>query len=66
MKTMHDLESAIRAAKRLGVRPPLTLVRHQKALHYLQGWQRKAKLAATKVKCYRRKVRYYEAKGGAK
>jgi len=34
--------------------------RHAKALKALQTWERKAKLAKTKIKKYRTRVRYYE------
>ena len=42
--------------------PTKTIVerRAEKARAMLERWQRKAKLATTKVKAYRRKVRYYE------
>lgn len=45
--------------------PPLTLVERRAAAakRKVEQWSRKSKLAATKVKAYRRKLTYYKKKG---
>lgn len=62
--TLHDVKSAIALCKRTGVKPPITLVRYQRVLELLTQWQRKAKLAQTKVRIYRRKAKHYEKRNG--
>lgn len=49
-----------RRAARVAERPPLQQVRAERATSKLSEWERRAKVAAAKVKHYRAKVRYYE------
>lgn len=54
-----------RRARKTKAGKPMTLVeRRASAAHRkVVEWQRKQKLAATKIKAYRRKVKYYTKKG---
>lgn len=67
--TLKQINDAIKATKRIGCKPSLFLTRCQRALEYEALWLRKRKLAETKLKKYRKRVKYYERqlqkKGGA-
>ena len=57
---LHELYMAIRMARRAGITPPIKLRRRVRVLELIQTWTRKQKLAATMLKKYRKKARYYE------
>jgi thiamine kinase-like enzyme len=58
---LKDIRTAIKAAKRVsGGRVPVPLLNYQSAQFYLDQWMRKAKLAQTKIKRYRRMVKRYQ------
>ena len=57
---LHDTKSAIKASKKISGKVPVPLQRFHNALFFLETWQRKLKLAQTKVKKYRKIVARYE------
>jgi len=57
---LKEINTAIKATKRLGEKPPIFLLRFKAALEYEMAWLRKRKLAETKLKKYRKRVKYYE------
>ncbi len=58
--TLAEINWAIRAAKRMGVRPPKMLLRYKAVLEGENRWKRKKKIAETWLKKYQRRSRYYE------
>ncbi len=58
--TLKEINAAIRGTKRMHEKPPLFLLRFKAALEYEVMWLRKRKLAETKLKKYRKRVKYYE------
>jgi hypothetical protein len=48
------------ATKPKKAKPPVQEVRYERAKKNLANWERKAKLAKTKIQKYRKQVRYYE------
>lgn len=61
---LAQIEQAIKTVKRLGGKPPSVLIRYRRVLVLLASWQRKRKMAETKVKKYARIVRRYDKKVG--
>ena len=58
---LKDIRIAIKAAKRLsGGQAPVPLLNYQRAQFFLDAWTRKAKLAQTKIKKYRKQVNRYQ------
>jgi hypothetical protein len=58
--TPSEVNHAIKVAKRLTGKVPLSLKRYKVILEHLANWRRKAKLAETKIKKYSRYVKRYE------
>ena len=56
---LKDLRIAIKASKRMGGKVPAPLLNYQRAQFRFEQWQRKLKLAQTKVKKYRKQVTRY-------
>jgi hypothetical protein len=60
-KEIKELEQAIRVSKRCTGKPPRVLIRRLSVLEHMREWTKKEKLAQTKLKTYRRKLRAYKA-----
>jgi len=58
-RELHQVLTAIKAAKRLGSKPSKRLLRYRVALGRLREWERKKKLAGTKLKKYQQIVKRY-------
>lgn len=63
-QSIENVNRAMKGAKRLGVKPSVTLKRYHRALFLLRHWQSQVKTAQTKVKKYRQKVKYYQKRLG--
>lgn len=55
-----DLKTAVAASKRVTGKAPITLRNYRDSLWFLEQWQKKLKLAQTKVKKYRKQCKRYE------
>ena len=60
MLTLDEIDAAITTTKRLGGKVPRVLYKQQRTLELYAQWQRKAKLAATKLRIYRARIKRYE------
>jgi hypothetical protein len=57
--TIAELQESIKLSKRLGVKPTRRILAQLRLLELEQTWTRKLKLAQTKLKKYRRKLKRY-------
>lgn len=55
------VDSEIRDFCRYTGKPPRVLIRRLSVLEHIQEWTKKEKLAQTKLKTYRRRLRAYKA-----